>query len=99
MPRWAAHQDSTHQPVVKALRAVGASVHRLISADHGSGAGMPDLIVGFRGRTFLLEVKGPKTAIDAAQLEWHASWKGTPVVVVRTPLEALQAIGAIRRAG
>jgi hypothetical protein len=33
--------------------------------------------------------------LNELQLEWHAAWRGR-VDVVRTPLQALQAIGAVR---
>lgn len=89
------HPDSTQDVIVKALRTCGASVKFITQVGHGC----PDLLVGFRRRTFLLEVKGPNTPVDPAQVEWHASWRGLPVDIVRTPLEALQAIGAMRRTG
>lgn len=87
--RRAAHQDSTHKPVVLALRAAGATVCRISSPE----AGLPDLLVGFTGRTFLLEVKGPNTRVEPEQLVWHRTWRGAPVHVVRTPEEALAVLG------
>lgn len=87
------HPDSTQAAIVDALRKCGAFVQHITQV----GNGAPDLLVGFRRRTFLLEVKGPKTPLDPRQVEWHASWRGLPVDVVRTPLEALQAVGAVRR--
>lgn len=87
--------DSTQDGIVKALRKCGATV--VFTTQLGRGA--PDLLVGFRRRTFLLEVKGPKTPLEQHQVEWHQSWRGQPVDVVRTPLEALQAVGAVRRTG
>lgn len=93
--RRAANADSTQKPIIDALKKVGAGVKRITSPD---GAGCWDLLAGFRGRDFKLEVKGPKTPVTDAQLELHRTWPGAPTYVVRTPLEALQAIGAIRRA-
>jgi hypothetical protein len=91
--RGGGNPDSTQAPIVAALRKVGASV-KIISI---VGRGW-DLLVGFRGRDFKLEVKGPKTPVTDEQLELHRTWRGAPTYVVRTPLEALQAIGAVRRA-
>lgn len=87
--RWGAHQDSTHKPIVAALRAIGATVVRISSQEPGC----PDLLVGLRGRTFLVEVKGPKTPVDDKQLAWHRSWRGAAIHIVRTPEEALAALG------
>lgn len=92
--RRAAHVDSTQPAIVLALKAVGASVLRITSPD---GEGCWDLLVGYRRRDFKLEVKGPKTPVSPGQLELHARWRGAPTHVVRTPLQALQVIGAVRR--
>jgi hypothetical protein len=77
--RRAARTDANHTEIVKALRAIGASV-----ADTSSiGLGFPDLVVGFRNRNWLLEVKdGAKrpsarklTALqDAFVTCWRGQW-------------------------
>lgn len=87
-----ANVDTTQPSIVKALRAVGATVLHL----HQLGSDAPDLLVGFRGRDYLLEVKGPKTPVTDAQSRWHEGWRGRRPHVVRSPEEALQAIGATR---
>lgn len=50
---WARMRDTNERPIIEALRAAGATVTQL------DGKGVPDLLVGFRGQTFLLEVKLP----------------------------------------
>lgn len=82
-------RDSTHREIVRMLEAVGASVFD--SADVGGG--FPDLVVGYRGKTYLMEVKGPKGKLRASQVAFGRRWKGTAVDVVRTAAEALIAIG------
>lgn len=89
------HPDSPQKPIVDALRKCGATVQHITQV----GNGCPDLLVGFRRRTFLLEVKAEDGELDDNQVLWHRLWNGLPVDVVRTPLEALQAIGAVRRTG
>lgn len=97
----AAHRDKAEAPIIKALRAVGAVVHQL------NGKDIPDLLVGYRGLTYLLEVKSvltntrkdgytrtERTAVSKGQQEFAASWRGGPVRLVTTPEEALMAIGA-----
>lgn len=51
------------------------------------GDGVPDLLVGFRGQTLLVEVKDgalPPSgrALTQDQWEWHAAWRGSPVWVI-----------------
>lgn len=94
MARRAAKVDINQREIVSALRAVGAFVQSLAAV----GAGVPDLMVGFRGETHLLEVKSrlAKRANGGrtdAQVAWHSLWRGRPVVIVRTVDEALNAIG------
>lgn len=82
-------RDSTHHEVVEALESVGASVFDC--ADMGGG--FPDLVVGYRGRTYLMEVKGPKGKLSPSQVAFSAGWRGDKVLMVRTRAEALRAIG------
>jgi hypothetical protein len=91
--RRAANADTTQPAVVRALKAAGADVVRIVCPDR---PGVWDLLVGYRRRDFKLEVKGPTTPLSDEQLELHASWRGAPTYVVRTPEEALRAIGALR---
>jgi hypothetical protein len=88
--RRAAKVDASQSAIVNALRNVGCSVQSL--AQLGDGA--PDLLVGRHGRNYLLEVKtGAKASqLNATQAQWHRLWRGS-VYVVRTPEEALAAVG------
>jgi len=101
--RWAYHKDTAHKPVVTALRAIGATVQAL----HGKD--VPDLLVGYRGQTFLLEVKTAgaetldkrngrtyrrTTQLSEGQREWAERWRGGPVAVVHTPEEAIAIVTA-----
>lgn len=93
--RRAAAVDGNQGLIVRVLRAIGASVQSIAPV----GDGCPDLLVGWRRQTFLLEVKDPAQAPSARrltelELRWHRTWNGLPVAVVHTPEEALQAIGA-----
>lgn len=95
--RRAAKVDANQAAIVAALRKAGASVQSLAAV----GAGVPDLLVGFRGHTMLMEVKdGSKAPSDRrltpAQLEWHAGWLGGPVAVVDGIEAALRALGVMR---
>jgi hypothetical protein len=63
---------------------------------HTVGRGVPDLLVGFRGQNFLLELKdGSKRPSERKltddQQEWHQQWRGQ-VAVVESVDEALRLI-------
>lgn len=93
MRRIAAKVDRNQPEIVAALRGAGATVQPL----HTVGAGCPDLLVGFRGRNFLLEVKdwnarSGDRELNPAQVEWHGGWKGQ-VCKVETVEAALIAVG------
>jgi hypothetical protein len=84
-------QDQNAGEVVSALRRAGCFV-RFIEFAHGI-RGCPDLLVAHGGLTYLMEVKGPRGRLSEAQEKLHAEWHGGPLVTVRTPEEALAAIG------
>jgi hypothetical protein len=92
--RRAAKVDRNQTEIVQALRQVGATVQSLAAC----GDGVPDLLVGFRRGTFLLEVKdGTKKPsareLTPDQIAWHLQWGGGACVVVNSVPEALAAIG------
>lgn len=96
--RRAAKVDANQRYIVEALRAVGASVELL----HAVGKGCPDLLVGYGGVNFLLEVKDGSKVPSAQKLTddqviWHERWRGR-AAVVKNVQAALQAIGALRGA-
>lgn len=86
--------DSNQQQIAKVLRGAGCSVEFL----HMVGDGMPDLLCGKAGMTYLLEVKnlaGKGRKLTPDQKTWHEQWRGSPVYVVTSPADALRAVGAI----
>lgn len=93
--RRAAKIDDNQPEIVSALRRVGASVQPL----HTVGQGCPDLIVGFRGQNYAIEVKDgskPPSArgLTDAQLRWKILWNGQYAIANNVD-EALRIIGAI----
>ena len=94
--RRAARVDANHTAVMTALGGMGCSVQSLAN----QGGGVPDLLVGYRGQTFLVEVKDGKKAPSRRKLtddqgKWHAWWRGSPVYVVHSPDEALAVVCGI----
>ena len=95
--RRAARTDENQEQIVKALRAVGASVQSLAAVGHG----VPDLLVGYQGKNILIEIKdGNKTPskrkLTDDQVKWHESWNGGAVVVVDSVDAAWVALGIMR---
>lgn len=84
-------RDANEAEIVAALRAFGARVL------HISGPGAPDLLVGFRGRWYPMEVKTAKGTFTKLQAEALVNGY-EPFAVVRTVDDALGAIGATRTA-
>ena len=84
--------DANQAEIVADLRKVGASVLLL----HEVGHGCPDLLVGFRGVNYLIEIKSSVFAVlNPVQREWHNSlWRGQ-VAIALTSEEALRIIGVI----
>lgn len=85
--------DRNHREVVAALRQIGATVQSL--ADLGKG--VPDLLVGFRGRDVLLEVKDgslppSKRNLTPDEAKWSEAWRGAPVTVVLNAEDAIRAV-------
>jgi hypothetical protein len=77
--------DANQAAIVDALRAVGATVDVI---------GEPvDLLCGYRGKNYLMEVKpSEKSRLQPSQVEFFQRWRGA-VVKVTSVGEALAAIG------
>ena len=86
--------DANQTAVVAALRAAGATVQHL----HEVGAGCPDLLVGFQGNNFLLEVKNLAAggSLNAEQVKWHREWRGH-VLVITSPEKAFDFVRELAR--
>lgn len=82
-------RDANEPDIVRALRRVGATVELLALKD------VSDLLVGFQGVNYLLEVKSETGELEPGQARWQREWRGRRPCVVRDELEALRAIGAI----
>jgi hypothetical protein len=67
--RRAARVDATQEAIVSALRAAGAYVWVI---------GLPvDLLVGYKGHTFCVEVKsGPRKRLTKLQADFFENWMG-----------------------
>lgn len=90
--RYANRIDANQNAIVDALRAAGATV-RIIS----QGNGIPDLLVGFQQRTYLMEVKDGEKPPSARKLtveeaKFFEDWRGGTLLIVNNVEEALAAL-------
>ena len=77
----AMRQDKNQTEISAALEKIGASVEAIRSL-HG---GCPDLLVGFQGRNYLIEVKVPKEGrLSDIQKVWRDDWSGGKPFVIRS---------------
>jgi hypothetical protein len=91
--RQAAKTDRNQTEIVDALRRMGATVQSLAAV----GKGTPDLLVGFEGETFLMEVKDGMKPPSARKLTpdqevWHGNWTGGRLDVVNDINSAVKVI-------
>lgn len=78
--RRAAKRDIAEPEIVRVLTQCGFSVYRLDQP--------VDLLVGFRGRNYLVEVKtgrkGYGKALNDNQREFNDGWRGAKVVILHS---------------
>ena len=91
--RYANRIDANQNQIVDAMRKAGAVV-RIIS----QGDGIPDLLVGYKGYTILMEVKdGDKVPsarkLTEAEQKFFDDWRGGMLAVVNSVEEALEILG------
>jgi len=68
--------DNNQEEIVGLLRKVGASVAITSNIGHG----FTDTVVGFRGNTYLIEIKhGKNWTYTDAQVDFRRDWKGGPI--------------------
>ena len=80
--------DANHIEIVDKLRSIGAVVVDLAAV----GKGVPDILVGWRGRTYLFEIKTTKGYVRATQEQFFRSWSGGRIAVIRSFDEALDVL-------
>ena len=86
--RYAARVDQNQDQIVSALRAAGAYVWII---------GLPvDLLVGYNGHTFLVEIKaGAKKPLTKLQQAFFENWCGGTLARIDSPEAALRMLGVV----
>lgn len=92
MSKYQRRKDTNHNPIIQALRDVGAEVKETYR-----WPAMLDVIVGYRGRIFWADVKFGNGDLTPAEDELIQGFArvGVQLHVWRTPDDALRCIGAI----
>jgi hypothetical protein len=87
--RHAKRTDANQEAIVKALRDAGAYVW-IIS--------LPvDLLVGYKGHTFLVEIKtDARKRLTTLQADFFENWSGSTLARVDSPEAALRMIGVLK---
>lgn len=87
--RYAARVDANQEKIVAVLRAAGAYVWII---------GLPvDLLVGYKGHTFLVEVKSTsKKRLTKLQEDFFVNWSGNTLARIDSPEAALRMIGVVK---
>ena len=90
--RYASRKDQNQKTIVDGLRKVGIRVHVLNDRD------IPDLLVGYRGRLYLFEIKDgeqipSRRKLRPGQQKFMDEWAGYPIHKVESLAAAYAALG------
>ena len=93
--RRAAKVDANQAKIVQTLRAIGASVAHL----HALGKGVPDILVGYHGKNYLIEIKDglrkpSERRLTKDEQAFADEWRGQ-VGTAHSTDEALAIVGAV----
>lgn len=88
--------DSNQKELVAKFRSLGASV----AITSGLGHGIPDIVIGLRGRMAWVEIKDGKKALSQQKLtpdeqKFHSEWHGM-VYIIRSEEEAEQLVRKLK---
>lgn len=82
--RYNSKRDENHPEIVDAFRRFGADVFDA----GGVGHGFPDIVVGFRGNTYLAEIKTERGKLKKTQEAFIERYPQIKVHIVRTTDDA-----------
>jgi hypothetical protein len=75
--------DRNHSEIINALRKIP---NLSVFSTHETGKGFPDIVVGYKGINYLIEIKDGKKSPSArkltdAEIEFHLNWKGQCAII------------------
>jgi hypothetical protein len=88
--------DANQAEIVAGLLYLGATVQHL----HAVGHGCPDILVGFKGVNYLIEIKDGNKPPSARKLtpdqeRWHILWSGQKAIATSAE-EAVKIINGVQ---
>lgn len=94
--RHAARIDANQPAIIKLFRKLGATVYPTHTLK-----GFVDIVVGYRGRNYLIEIKDGAKAASARQLtadekEFHDTWRGS-AHVIETESQVFELMESIKK--
>jgi hypothetical protein len=87
--RNAAKVDANQAEIIETAEGIGAVATSL----HRYGRGVPDLLISYRGRWFLVEVKTETGTLTKAEKEFIEKHWNAKVYIVRNSQQLLDALG------
>jgi hypothetical protein len=88
------HRDANHKAIVAALTYHGCIVADLANA----GGGVPDVLCGYRGVLFLVEIKTATGSLSKKQREFFDAWTEYPALVLRSADDVFDVMEVLRNA-
>lgn len=85
--------DANHFQVIQWYRDLGCSV----ADTKNAGLGVPDIFVGCVSQCDPVEIKTEDGKLLPSQELFIRSWRGSPVVVVRTQADVIEHVTAMRK--
>ena len=75
--------DRNHAEIINALRKIP---NISVFSTHEVGKGFPDIVIGYKGINYLIEIKDgnkPPSArkLTEAELQFHSNWRGQIKIV------------------
>jgi len=87
MKHYSRKTDDNQKAIVATLTAIGATVFDCSAV----GEGFPDLVVGYHGKNYLIEIKQPEGKMTESQKLFSTLWRGH-YSIARTEQEALDIV-------
>ena len=79
-------KDKNHNAIVVTLQKLGASVMDISTLGHGR----PDIVIGFKGKNYLAEIKDEKGKLNDDQVLFSKFWLGSKIEVLRTSQDCVK---------
>jgi hypothetical protein len=86
--RYAKKRDASERPIIAALKSMGMDVYQIDRP--------VDLVCGFRGANYLVEVKTGKAKPNPEQANFLETWRGQ-AVVLRNATDAINWAGEVAK--